>query len=101
MAVFALRRSIEKIAAVELNPGLGCLDGDRPPAVGLNHPGSLDKSALASIEHPVLVIPNRPMELLVVLANAVAHRSGFAEVEGRARDRASSPVGISPESIGV
>ena len=82
-AALAFERTIQKVATVELDPGLRRVDAQHAAAGGLVDFSGFGDFARLRIEHPVMVVALAEPDLLVVSVDAVTDARGFLEIEWR------------------
>src|SRR5579863_2433688 len=83
-AALPVKRSIEEIAGVELNGGLGGEDFDDPPRFRIADPCGKFQAAAGAVENPVVIVAAAELDLFVIGGNALADRVGLAKIERRA-----------------
>ncbi len=96
VTVFAMQRSIQKIAGIELHPGLGRLHGQHPPAGWFDHPRSLLQHAHLSVEDVIMVISPSQAHLLIIVVDPRSDGGRFVEVQRRSRHRGQFAGGNEP-----
>src|SRR5438067_401008 len=86
LAAFAVDRTVEEVAGVELYARLVRVDVERAAAHRVDDAGGVVPWT-PSVEHPVVVVAAGDLELLVRHVDPRADRRRLAEVEGCALDR--------------
>ena len=86
-AALALDRTIQKVAAVELDSRLVGQNFQDPATARIVELRGFCHFSSATIQDPVVVVAMTPMKLFVVRVNAGSDGSGLAEIERRGFDR--------------
>src|SRR4030081_2947986 len=73
--------AVQKIAGIKLHSGLIGPHLHYAPGRRLINFGSLSQLASAAVQHPIVVVAFATTQLLIVVVDASADRSGFAKVE--------------------
>ena len=76
--------AVEEVAGVELDAGLGGVDGEGAAGAGIGDDDGRFGEGVRSVEDPVVVVAAGELELLVLVVDAGADGGRGAEVEGSA-----------------
>ena len=87
VAVFPMKRPVQKIPGIELYPGLSRFHSQHPPTGRFDHPCRLLHHAHLSVEDVIMVISPSQAHLLIVVVDPRSDGRGLVEVQRRSCHR--------------
>lgn len=101
LGCFALEAAIKEVAAIKLNSGLRGMHCHHAARLRFGDSCGKPKLSSGAVHNKIVIVTFPELQVLVVCCDTFSNRIGRRKSKGVPSTFCSSPVGISPESIGV